>query len=131
MEKTKLTLVLVMVVLASFSLSAQKTTDLVGTWEGEGTLEGEPDPNVLTLVLNLEEGKFAGHMSDEYGSMMESPVEEGLLEDDTFIFSISVDMGGQPALVKFTMKVDGESMEGKFEIPDMGMMGTWKATKQK
>jgi len=131
MKKTKWILVLALVVLTSFSLYAQKPADMVGTWEGEGTLEGEPDPNVLTLVLNLEEGKFVGHMSDELGSMIESPVKEGNLEEGTFIFSVSVDIGGQSTPVKFTMKVDGESMEGKFEIPDMGMFGTWEATKQK
>lgn len=37
MKKTNWTLVLVLVVLASFTLSAQKSADLVGTWEGEGT----------------------------------------------------------------------------------------------
>ncbi len=34
MKKTNWTLVLVLVVLASFTLSAQKSSDLVGTWEG-------------------------------------------------------------------------------------------------
>ena len=131
MKKTKWTFIIAMIILTSFSLYAQKPADMVGIWEGEGTLEGEPEPNVLTLVLNLEEGKFVGHMSDEFGSMMESPVKEGNLEEGTFIFTVSVDMGGQSASVKFTMKVDGESMEGTFEIPDAGMFGAWAATKQK
>ena len=40
-------------------------------------------------------------------------------------------MGSEQFLMKLSMKVDGDSMEGKLEIPDMGMLGTWEATKQK
>jgi hypothetical protein len=29
------------------------------------------------------------------------------------------------------MKVDGDSMKGELEIPEMGAKGTWQATKQK
>ncbi len=131
MKKSKWIYVLVVVVLTSFSLSAQKPADLVGTWEGEGTLEGEVDPNVLTLVLKLEDGELVGHMSDQYGSMVENPIEEVTVEEGVFSFSVSADMDGQPMSVKFTMKVDGDSMEGKLGLPDMGMTGAWEATKQK
>ena len=131
MKKTKWTLVIALLVLASFSLSAQKPADIVGTWEGEGTLEGEADSNILTLILKLEEGELVGHMTDQYGSMYETPIEEATFEDGTFSFSISADMGGNPMQVKFIMEVDGDSMEGKIELPDMGISGTWEATKEK
>jgi len=131
MKKTKWTLVLALMVLTSFILSAQKPADMVGTWEGEGTLEGESDPNVLTLVLKLEEGELVGHMSDQYETMAEAPIEEVNFEEGTFGFAVYADMGGNPMLIKFIMKVDGDSMEGKLEIPVMGAAGTWEATKQK
>ena len=110
---------------------AQKPPDLVGTWEGEATLEGEAEPNVLTLVLELKEGELQGHMTDQFDTMFEAPISETNLEDGTFSFSVLLDAGGQSAEVLFTMKVDGDSMEGSLEIPDMGMPGTWEATKQK
>ncbi|MDH5384295.1 MAG: hypothetical protein OEY18_06260, partial [Candidatus Aminicenantes bacterium] len=59
----KLTLLLAMVMFSTISLSAQKPEDLVGTWVGTATLEGEPEPNELTLVLELQEGELAGKMS--------------------------------------------------------------------
>ncbi len=34
------------------------------------------------------------------------------------------------AAVKFKLKVSGNTMEGEFDIPDMGMAGTWEATNQ-
>lgn len=131
MKKTKWTLVLALMVLTSFTLSAQKPADLVGTWEGEGTIEGEDDPNVLTLVLKLEDGELSGHMSDQYETMIETPIEDVNLEEGTFSFSVYVDLGSEQFLMTLTMKVDGDSMEGKLEIPDMEMAGTWEATKQK
>ncbi len=129
MKKTKWILVLALVMLTGFTLSAQKPADLVGTWEGEGTLEGVADPNVLTLVLKLEDGELVGHMTDQYGTMIETPIEDVNLEEGTFSFSVYVDMGSEQALMTLTMKVDGDSMEGKLEIPDMEMVGTWEATK--
>ncbi|MFC2166433.1 hypothetical protein ACFLQZ_00535 [Acidobacteriota bacterium] len=131
MKKTKWTLVIAMIILTSISFSAQKPGDMVGTWEGVGTLEGESDANVLTLVLKLEEGKLVGHMTDQYESMIEAPIDDVNLEDGTFSFSVNVGMGSEQFLMKLSMKVDGDSMEGKLEIPDMGMFGTWEATKQK
>ncbi len=131
MKKTQWILVLALMVLTSFTLAAQKPSDLVGTWEGEGTLEGEVDPNVLTLVLKLEEGELSGHMSDQFETMFETPLEDINLEEGTFSFSISAYLGDSQMLVKFIMKVDEDFMEGKIEIPDIGMNGTWEATKQK
>jgi hypothetical protein len=130
-KKTKWTLILALMVVTSFSLSAQKPADLVGTWKGEATLEGEADPNVLTLVLELKDGQLSGHMTDQYDSMAETPIDEVHLEDGTFVFSVNAVDGSQQFSLKFTMKVEGDSMKGKFEIPDMGMSGTWEATKQK
>jgi len=131
MKKTNWTLVLVLVVLASFTLAAQKSADLVGRWEGEAIFEGDTDANVLTLVLKLEEGKLSGHMTDIYGSMFEIPIDEVKLEESTFSFTVLATIGNGQFLVKFTMTVDGDSMEGKLELPDVGMAGDWKASKQK
>ena len=131
MKKTKWTFMIGLLLFACFSLSAQKPADLVGTWEGEATLEGEAEPNVLTLVLELKEGELQGHMTDQFDTMFEAPISEINLEDGTFSFSVLLDAGGQSAEVLFKMKVDGDSMEGSLEIPDMGMPGTWEATKQK
>lgn len=131
MKKTKWSLVLVLIIMIFSTLSAQKPEDLVGIWEGVGTLEGEPDPNVLTLVLRLEEGKLSGHMSDQYDSLIETPIEDISLEESTFIFSIRVNMGPELVLFKFIMKVEGDTMTGKIEAPDFGINGTWEATKQK
>jgi hypothetical protein len=129
--KKKAIFSLILVFFLCLSLSAQKTEDMVGTWMGTATLEGEIEPNDLTLVLTLEDGVLTGHMTDQYGTMNETAIEEVNLEEGVFSFSLNLQTPQGQFLLKFTMNVEGDTMEGKLEVPDMGMEGTWEATKQK
>jgi hypothetical protein len=129
--KAKLTILVAVVMLAAISMYAQKPSDLVGTWVGEATVEGEPQPNELTLVLELKDGKLSGKMSDQYGTMNETQVDEISLEEGIFSFSVQAELPGGPIKLAFQMKVTGDSMEGELTIPDMGMSGKWEATRQK
>jgi hypothetical protein len=130
--KTRLALFLALGLCMSVSLIAQKPADLVGTWTGPGTLEGEVEPNELTLVLELKEGELTGHMTDQFEFMSETPISEIKLEKGVFSFSVDA-MGpeGQELHCVFKMKVDGDSMKGELDIPAMGMNGAWEATRQK
>ena len=129
--KARLIVMMALMVFTSISLSAQKPADLVGTWIGTATLEGEAEPNDLTLVLELKDGKLAGHMSDQFGAFNQNPAEEITLEDATFIFTVKAESPQGQLTIKFTMKVEKDSMEGELEVAEMGAMGTWEATKQK
>lgn len=124
-------LILIVGLIVSFNLLAQKPADLVGTWIGLATLEGESEPNELTLVLVLEEGTLKGHMSDQMGTLSEAVLKDIELGEGIFKFTASAvgPYGGEMPVV-FEMKVEGDSMKGKLDIPDMGMAGTWEAEKQ-
>lgn len=128
----KIVSILVLGLCVCVHLAAQKPADMVGTWVGLATLEGMAEANQLTLVMEMEEGKLKGHMTDQYGTMNKSAVSEITLEEGSFSFTVkgSGPDGGAVGLV-FKMKLDGDSMQGILEIPDMGMNGTWQATKQK
>jgi hypothetical protein len=111
---------------------AQKPEDLAGTWIGSATLERMGDPNELTLVLELKDGELKGHMSDQFETMTESPISDVELGDGAFTFSTyAIGPGGGNLTLVFKMKVDGDSMSGVLEVPDMGVNGEWEATKQK
>jgi hypothetical protein len=132
MNKTmKLALLAVLMVFAGLSILAQKPADLVGTWIGIATLEGEVEPNELTLVLALEDGKLTGHMTDQYGAFNENPIEDVSLEEGSFNFTIMAESPQGTLTIKFIMAVEGNSMEGTLEVEEMGATGTWEATKQK
>jgi hypothetical protein len=114
------------------NLAAQKPEAMVGTWVGLATLEGMAESNEFVLVLELKEGNLVGHLTDQYGTMNESPIDEITLEGGVFSFSVKgMGPGGQEITLILKMNVDGDSMEGTLEIADMGMNGTWEATKQK
>ena len=129
--KAKLTMLLAVVMLTAISMSAQKPSDLVGTWVGTATLEGVPEPNELTLVLELEDGKLAGKTTGEHGSLNETPLDEISLEEGVFGFSVQAEFPDGPIKLAFKMKVTGNSMEGELTVPDMGMTGKWEATRLK
>jgi hypothetical protein len=127
----RLTLILAVGLVVSLGLLAQEPEDIVGTWVGSATLEGMGDPNELTLVLELEDGQLTGHMSDQFETMMESPISDVELGEGTFKFATyAIGPGGGNLTLIFTMKVDGGSMSGVLEVPDMGVSGEWEATKQ-
>jgi hypothetical protein len=130
--KIRLALILALGLCASVNLLAQKPSDMVGTWVGNAMLEGMAEPNEFTLVLELKEEVLSGHMTDQYGSMSEAPISDIKLGDGVFSFSVlAIGPGGEELKLMLEMNVDGDSMEGTLEIPDMGMTGTWEATKQK
>ena len=130
-HKTRMLFILVLGLCMATNLMAQKPADMAGTWIGMATLEGIAEPNELVLVLELKEGNLAGHMTDQYGTMSEASIEEVMLEGAVFSFSVKgMGPGGQEITLNFEMNVDGNSMEGTFEIGDLGMAGAWEATKQ-
>ena len=128
MKKTA-ALTLTLLFLVGISPLAQKPKDLVGTWVGEANIQGM-DPNELTLVIEYKDGQFAGAMTGQFGTLNDSPVEKGKLEKDVFSFSVLAEGPQGQIALDFKMKVTGTSMEGEFDIPDMGMSGTWSAAKQ-
>lgn len=114
----------------SMILSAQQPADLVGTWSGDATLEGLDEPNTLTLVLEMKEGKLTGHMTDQYEAI-DADITDIALEQGTFSFSVTVLYGpGNQGTAKFKMKVLENVMKGELEIPEMSAKGAWQATKQ-
>lgn len=109
---------------------AQTPADLAGTWTGLATMEGEDEPNELTLVLEMKEGELAGHMTDQFGAMNEAPVSELNYSDKLLTFSVTVESPQGTLTLNFKMTVSEESMEGTFDVPEMGVSGAWKAERQ-
>lgn len=130
--KTRLTLILALGLCLTLNLTAQKPADMAGTWVGLATLEGMGGTNEFVLVMEMKEGNLAGHLTDQYGTVSETPIDKIKLENGVFSFSAvgNGPDGGEITLL-LKMNVEGESMEGTLEIEEMGMNGTWEATKQK
>jgi hypothetical protein len=130
--KTRFVFFLAMGMCLAFNLVAQKPEGLVGTWAGPATLEGMGGSNEFVLVMELKEGNLTGHLTDQFGTASETPIDKIKLENGVFSFSVvGRGPGGEEITLLLKMNIDGESMEGTLEIEEMGMTGTWEATKQK
>jgi hypothetical protein len=113
------------------SLQAQKPAELVGIWSGQATLEGLETANELNLVLELKEGKLAGTMTDQFGTINQFPISDVVLDKGILSFSVPVvDRGGETMSLKFKMTLSKDAMKGEIEVPEMGMKGAWEATKK-
>ena len=127
----KTILLLAVGLLLAFNLLAQKPGDMVGTWIGEATLESEAEPNELTLILEMKDGNLAGNITGQYGTLNEAELKDIELGDGIFKFTVSaIGPGGGELAIVFEMKVEGETMKGTLDIPDMGLVGEWEAVKQ-
>jgi hypothetical protein len=120
-----------MLCLAGSSLQAQKPADLVGTWSGQAMLEGLDTANELNLVLELKEGKLAGTMTDQFGTINQFPISDVVLDQGILSFSVPVaNRSGEMMSLKFKMTLSKDAMKGEIEVPEMGMKGAWEATKK-
>ncbi|MBP1767287.1 MAG: hypothetical protein H6P98_1402 [Candidatus Aminicenantes bacterium] len=127
----KTALIAVSVLWAGLFVFAQQPADMAGIWSGEATLTGMDEPNIMTLKLELKEGKLAGHMTDQFGAV-DADLKDIVLEGGIFNFTVPLMLpqGGEGRIL-FKMKLAGEAMNGEIEIPEMSATGTWEATKQK
>ena len=130
--KTRFALILALGLCLTINLTAQKPADMTGTWIGPATIEGMSESNEFILVLEMKEGKLAGHLTDQFNTVSETPIDEIKLEEGMFSFSVvGTGPGGQELTLILKMNVEGDGMKGTLEIADMGMNGTWEANKQK
>lgn len=129
--KLRMTFVIMLILMMSISLMAQKPEDLTGTWIGNATLDMEAEPNELTLLLEVNDGKLTGKMTDQYGAMNDKQIEKISLEEGVFSFSVSVEVPNGTFTLEFKMNVSGETMKGELSVPELGASGTWEANKQK
>ncbi|MFC1724472.1 hypothetical protein ACFL4T_02515 [candidate division KSB1 bacterium] len=131
MKIIRLTILLLSFTLMSgYSFSPEKI-DITGTWEGESTLESQVNPNNLILKMVKEDNALKGNITDQYGVFNNTPLKEIKFKGDSLSFNLELAAGGGTIKLIFRMKVKGDKMEGKLEIPSMGDRGTWAAVRKK
>jgi hypothetical protein len=90
--------------------------------------DGTPRPAKGTLAL--KDGALTGSVSGRNG---ETPIADATFKDDTIAFSVTREMGGNSITIKYSGKLDGDTITGSMVRP--GMDGgdpttiDWKATR--
>ncbi len=106
----------------------------VGEWNVLVNANGQESPSTLTIVE--EGGRYSGTAASDQGV---TELSEISYEDGTLSFTIELPEAG--ISIAFAGTIDGDSLQGRFEIPDMGVelpatgarkggtsaiVGTWK-----
>ena len=116
MKKTASALTLfVFLLVLSCGMSFSQQADLSGTWIGSTEVPDAAEPDMLTLVLKKEEGKYSGTITDSMGMLQETKIENVELKDNTLTFTFQVDAGGAYLTVSASLTVKGDKMSGYWE----------------
>ncbi len=102
-------------VIVSLTSAAAFGDGPVGTWNISVVAEGQE--NEGTLIIVEKDGKYSGTvMSEELGEIELSDVS---YVDGKLSFTMDIEQMG--ATAGFTATIDGDSLEGKFTVADMGI----------
>jgi hypothetical protein len=113
-----------------FAAGAQ-AGDPAGSWKWKITTPNG-DTIETSLKLELKDGSLTGTYANQFG---ESPIKDASFKDETVAFSVDREMGGNKFTIKYSGKLDGDSIKGSIELPDFGGGGPtkmdWIATRAK
>ena len=124
------TIVAALVAAAAFSAAPVAAQSLTGTWELSQQTQRGARTSTLVLVqegaelsgtLTLTLGGRRGGGGGGGGGSQEVTVEEGMVSDNNFSFSITLSFGGNSITQEYSGTFDGDSMEG--EIAGGGRRG--------
>ena len=110
---------------ASSNQTAESAEVALGVWNVvvEGTADGELTG--VLIVTQVAEDLTGEAVFPDLGPP--APFEEFGYDGETFSFSATLEIDGQPTLIVGSAEIDGDEFEGTFEVPDVGafeMTGT-------
>ena len=97
--------------LVGLSAAQDKKADPTGTWKCETDVMGTKRES--TLKLKMDAGKLTGTVI--WSDKKESKVENAKLKDGELTYSVMRELMDQTFTIKYTLKIDGDSLKGKAE----------------
>ena len=104
--------------------------DIAGNWKW--TSQGQNGTQENTAKFEMKEGKLTGTVTNPRG---EAPISAATLKDGALAFSVEREYNGNKMVIKYTGKLDGDTIKGSIERP--GRNGgdptkvDWSATRVK
>ncbi len=92
--------------------AAAFAADPGGTWKWTThSPNGDID---TTLKLDVKDGKVSGAYSNQFG---DATISNASLHDDVIAFDVAREFGGNPFVVKYRGKIEGDTIKGTIETP--------------
>lgn len=129
MQRLGMLLGLTVSLAACGALVAADKPDPTGTWKWSMTFNNQT--REATLKLKLEGDKLTGAMLGR--NDQETQIEDGKFKDGELSFSVTRERNGQKFTVKYSGKVDGDTIKGKQEFEREGQTRSrdWEAKREK
>ena len=116
--KSRMSGLVVILVLCATVMIFGQSKDIGGTWSGDTVVPNSPDKDVITLVLKKAGESFTGTISDSLGMLNGTPLEKVTFEKDTLSFEFMVATGSEYIRARMTLKISGEKLGGSWETED-------------
>jgi len=129
MKKLILVLTFLFLVSAFFSCGVifKKGPDITGTWKGPLIASIAPDEDYCVLTFKKENGKYTGTITEDFGYLVDVPLKEIKLEDNTLTFTY--DFEAQGMTINSILTIEGNKMTGTFQTTDGSVTGTYDLKK--
>ncbi|HET6251004.1 MAG TPA: hypothetical protein VFE47_25165 [Tepidisphaeraceae bacterium] len=125
---------LALVALLAFSAVAAKAADATvdGTWKSTFKTQNGTE-RTTTYKFKLEGNKVTGTISGRNNT--ETPIEDGTFKDGTLSFSVTREFNNNKVTIKYTGKLDGDTIKGSSERPGANggdaVKRDWEAKREK
>jgi len=93
-------------------VAAALAGDPTGTWKW--TTHSPNGEIETTLKLESKDGKLAGAYSNQFG---DTAISNASLKGDVIAFDVVRDLGGNKYVVKYSGKLEGDTIRGTIEAP--------------
>ncbi|MFM1768738.1 MAG: hypothetical protein RJA22_1267 [Verrucomicrobiota bacterium] len=115
--------------------AAQAADKADGKWTWTMPGRGGGEGRKVTLTLKTEGEKLTGNLSNpgrQGGDARETPIEDGKIQGNELSFKATREWNGQKMVVKYTGKVEGDTIKGKLETERDGESRSrdWEAKRE-
>lgn len=105
---------------AACALSRAADASPAGTWKWSAGRAGQVAEQ--TLKLDYQEGRLSGTLLGSQGGPVkfpDTPIAEATFKDGVVRFSVTREAGGRSATTKYEGKLEGDTLRGTREFPDL------------
>jgi hypothetical protein len=108
---------LTLVFVATLAASSAQAGDPSGSWGWTVTPPNGGSIDI-SLTLQLQDGELTGtYSSERFG---DAPITEASFVDEVVAFSVEREFNGNAFTIKYNGKLDGDAIDGTFELPGFG-----------
>ena len=104
----------------SAKASAAADASPAGTWKWTQSFGGGGQSFERKIQFDYKDGKLTGKMlagEGAFGATPEAPISDGSFKDGMISFSITRDFNGQSFTIKYSGKLEGDTIKGSAEFP--------------